>query len=91
MNATTRPDVSLADYYYGFLKHLSHKTKLELIIKLAASVKDNEPIEDDADKDSIGSLLDNCEPGFDLVTVMSEIKAYKEARKKDIDAASEIF
>ena len=36
--------VSLADYYFGFLKNLDSRSKLDLISKLSQSVKEAEPI-----------------------------------------------
>lgn len=32
--------IGLAEYYYGFLKHLSQENKLDLIIKLTQSLKE---------------------------------------------------
>jgi hypothetical protein len=34
--------ISLADYYYGFLKNLNSNSKLDLISKLSQSLKESE-------------------------------------------------
>ena len=36
--------ISLADYYFGFLKNLNSDSKLDLISKLSQSLKENETI-----------------------------------------------
>lgn len=35
---------SLADYYFGFLKHLNPDSKLDLISKLSQSLKESETV-----------------------------------------------
>ena len=41
MNSSTQP-ISLADYYFGFLKNLNSDSKLDLISKLSQSLKETE-------------------------------------------------
>ncbi|MVN23260.1 hypothetical protein GO621_17185 [Mucilaginibacter sp. HMF7410] len=41
MNSSTQ-HISLADYYYGFLKNLNSDSKLDLISKLSQSLKETE-------------------------------------------------
>lgn len=41
---TTTQHISLADYYFGFLKNLNSDSKLDLISKLSQSLKESETI-----------------------------------------------
>jgi len=43
MISSTR-NISVADYYFGFLKHLNSDSKLDLISKLSQSLKENEAV-----------------------------------------------
>ena len=39
-------NISIAGYYFGFLKHLNSKSKLDLISKLSQSLKENETVQE---------------------------------------------
>lgn len=41
MNSSTQ-DISIADYYFGFLENLNTESKLDLISKLSLSLKNEE-------------------------------------------------
>ena len=41
---TSSQHISLADYYFGFLKNLNSDSKLDLISKLSQSLKEGETI-----------------------------------------------
>ncbi len=49
----SQQNISLADYYFGFLKNLNSDSKLDLISKLSQSLKQNEK----ADEVSLQSLF----------------------------------
>lgn len=40
--ASSVPHISIADYYFGFLKNLNSDSKLDLIAKLSQSLKETE-------------------------------------------------
>lgn len=42
----SQQQISLADYYFGFLKNLNSESKLDLILKLSQSLKQNEEADD---------------------------------------------
>ena len=43
MNSSSQ-HISLADYYFGFLKNLNSDSKLDLISKLSQSLKESQPV-----------------------------------------------
>lgn len=63
--------ISLADYYFGFLKNLNSDSKLDLISKLSQSLKQNEK----ADEISLQSLFGAYKSEETAEEIISAIRA----------------
>lgn len=83
--------INLADYYYGFLKNLSKESKIDLIVKLTTSLKEEDQDEKTEDIDLLNNLFITQTSEFTAEDIIAEIKALKEARRKETDSASEVF
>ena len=46
MGSSSQHRISIADYYFDFLKNLNYQSKLDLISKLSQSLKDEEMIKE---------------------------------------------
>lgn len=79
--------INLADYYYSFLKSLSKDSKLDLIVKLANSLKD-ETAEENTSEESLFEALQSNEIAEDVI---AELKALKNAVISKPDKNSEVF
>ncbi|MFP5042477.1 hypothetical protein [Parasediminibacterium sp. JCM 36343] len=44
--ASLNQQISIADYYFGFLKNLNTNSKLDLISKLSQSLKESDKVEE---------------------------------------------
>ncbi len=63
--------ISLADYYFGFLKNLNSNSKLDLISKLSQSLKQN----DKAEEISLQSLFGAYKSDETAEEMIAEIRA----------------
>ena len=91
MNDASTRKINLADYYYGFVKDLSKQSKIDLILKLVSSLKEEGGQAEAEEKDALKNLPENYDSIFTPEDIIAEIKAFKEARKKDINSASSTF
>ena len=70
MNSSTQ-HISLADYYFGFLKNLNSDSKLDLISKLSQSLKDMETTQ----KTSLESLFGAYKSDETAEEIIAELRA----------------
>ncbi len=70
MTTTTR-NVSLADYYFGFLQHLNSDSKLDLISKLSQSLKESEKVSDTS-LDSLFGAYKSQETAEEIIAELRE-------------------
>ncbi|MBK7884273.1 MAG: hypothetical protein IPJ81_11110 [Chitinophagaceae bacterium] len=68
---SSTPPVSLADYYFGFLKNLNSDSKLDLISKLSQSLKESQTISEN----SLQSLFGAYKSDETADEIISEIRA----------------
>ncbi len=85
MSATNK--INLADYYYSFLKDLSKESKIDLIIKLASSLK----AESKGENSSSETLFEALQSDEIAATVIAELKALKNGQLSKPDKASGVF
>ncbi|MEC3881933.1 hypothetical protein [Parapedobacter sp. 10938] len=72
---------SLADYYFGFLKNLDSRSKLDLISRLSQSVKEAEPIAEI----SLQSLFGAYQSDESADEIIEEIRSSR-VFKRDIES-----
>lgn len=77
--STSSVNVNLSDYYYSFLKKLSKESKIDLIEKLARSLKEEEGDTDD-EIVTVEAFFEAFKTDVTAQEILSEIKALKEAR-----------
>lgn len=70
MNSSTQ-HISLADYYFGFLKNLNSDSKLDLISKLSQSLKETET----TPKMSLESLFGAYKSDETAEEIIAELRA----------------
>lgn len=70
MNSSSQ-HISLADYYFGFLKNLNSDSKLDLISKLSQSIKENQI----APSTSLQSLFGAYKSDETAEEIIAELKA----------------
>jgi hypothetical protein len=70
MNGSNQP-ISLADYYFGFLKNLNSDSKLDLISKLSQSLRHS----DKDDEASLQSLFGAYKSDETAEEIIAEIRA----------------
>ncbi len=73
----SQQNISLADYYFGFLKNLSSDSKLDLISKLSQSLKQNEKI----DNVSLQSLFGAYRSEETAEEIISAIRASRASNR----------
>ena len=69
MNSSTQ-NVSIADYYFGFLENLNAESKLDLISKLSLSLKKDEELP----KTSLESIFGAYESDDTADEIIAEIR-----------------
>jgi len=67
---------SLADYYFGFLKNLDSRSKLDLISRLSQSVKEAEPIPETSLQSLFGAYQSD-ESADDIIEEMRSSRVFK--------------
>lgn len=67
---------SLADYYFGFLKNLDSRSKLDLISRLSQSVKETEPIAE-ASLQSLFGAYQSEESADDIIEDIRSSRVFK--------------
>jgi hypothetical protein len=87
MDAPTKID--LAEYYYGFLKNLSRESKLDLIIRLAQSLKEDNS--DDTSPEADQSLFEAAQSEQIAEDVMVELRALRKEVISKTGGSSNVF
>ena len=77
MNLSSQ-NISLADYYFSFLKNLNQESKLDLISKLSQSLKASENKEDT----SLQSLFGAYESDETAEEIITELRASRIFNRK---------
>ncbi len=77
---TSTPSVNLAEYYYGFLKSLSKKSKIDLIERLVQSLRDDESENESNDIVSVESFFEAFKSDVTAAEILSEIRALKNGK-----------
>jgi hypothetical protein len=74
---TSTSSVNLADYYYGFLKNLSKKSKIDLIERLVQSLREEESESESNDIISVEAFFEAFKSDVTAEEILAEIKALK--------------
>jgi hypothetical protein len=87
MDAPTKID--LAESYYGFLKNLSRESKLDLIVRLAQSLKEDNSDETSPEVDQ--SLFEAAQSEQIAEDVMIELRALRKEVISKTGGSSNVF
>ncbi len=79
---TNTSSVNLADYYYGFLKSLSKKSKIDLIERLVQSLREDQSEPESNDIISVESFFEAFKSDVTAAEILAEIKALKEGKSE---------
>ena len=82
MMKTSIPSVNLADYYYGFLKNLSKKSKIDLIERLVQSLREDGSTSETNDIISVESFFEAFKSDITAAEILAEIKAFKNGKSE---------
>lgn len=85
----TPTKIDLAEYYYGFLKNLSRESKLDLIIRLAQSLKEDNS--DDTFPEADQSLFEAAQSEQIAEDVMVELRALRKEVISKTGGSSNVF
>ena len=85
----TPTKIDLAEYYYGFLKNLSRESKLDLIIRLTQSLKEENSDETSPEADQ--SLFEAAQSEQIAEDVMIELRALRKEVISKTGGSSNVF
>ena len=85
----TPTKIDLAEYYYGFLKNLSRESKLDLIIRLAQSLKEDNS--DDTSPEADQSLFEAAQSEQIAEDVIVELRALRKEVISKTGGSSNVF
>jgi hypothetical protein len=85
----TPTKIDLAEYYYGFLKNLSRESKLDLIVRLAQSLKEDNSDETSPEVDQ--SLFEAAQSEQIAEDVMIELRALRKEVISKTGGSSNVF
>ncbi len=72
---TSNQHISLADYYFGFLKNLNSDSKLDLISKLSQSLKETETLPEITLQSLFGAYKSD-ETGEEIITELRASRVF---------------
>lgn len=75
MSSIKTQHISLADYYFGFLKNLNHESKLDLIAKLSQSMKEDISEKEVSLKDLFGAYQSK-ESADEIITEIRSSRSF---------------
>ncbi|MEO7313734.1 MAG: hypothetical protein ABIW47_01005 [Ginsengibacter sp.] len=79
---TSIPSLNLADYYYGFLKKLSTKSKIDLIERLVQSLREDGSEAETNDIVSVESFFEAFKSDVTAAEILAEIRAFKNGKSE---------
>ena len=79
---TSTPSVNLADYYYGFLKNLSKKSKIDLIERLVQSLREDESEHETNDIVSVEAFFEAFKSDVTAAEILAEIRSFKNKKSE---------